>query len=117
LEDAEAKGGQHRRLELAHGPLGKLGDHVIERRLALHDAVGEPGRQRALARVELQPPRLAVQRTVGPRVLLEDAPDDRVRASARGRHARGRTLTARLGLPARLAEEVVRASLYAWLQF
>src|SRR5262249_55207789 len=113
----EAQRGQHRRVELGRRPVRERGDHVVERRLALDDAVGQLRRQRALARIELQSPRFAVQRAVGPRVLLEDTPDDRIRAGARGRRAGGRTLTCGLGFPARLAEEFFRASLYAWLQF
>ena len=54
----------------------------------LDGAVGELLGQRAVARVEPAAARLAVQRAVGPRALLEDAAHDRIRAGARGCDAR-----------------------------
>ena len=69
---------------LAAGRRGKRLDHVVERGHALDGAVAELRGQREIARVQPQALRLAVQRAVGPRALLEHAPHDRVRARARG---------------------------------
>ena len=56
-------------------------DDVVERRPALHRAVGQTHGQRAVARIE--PARLGVQRAVGVGALLEDAAHDRERAEPR----------------------------------
>jgi hypothetical protein len=82
LEDAESERGQDRGLEPARRPLGERGDHVVERRAPLDGAVGELGGERALAGRQLEPRGLGVQRAVGVRILLEDAPHDRVRTRA-----------------------------------
>ena len=68
-------------------PPGERLDHVVERRPPLHDPVGEAHRERAVARGEAEPRRLAVQRPVRVRALLEHPPDDGERARARGRDA------------------------------
>ena len=64
-------------------PAGQALDHVVERGDALDGAEAQLRGQREVARVQPQAPRLAVQRAVGPRVLLEHAAHDRVRARAR----------------------------------
>ncbi len=84
LEHAEPQRGEHGGLELGDRPPGERLDHVVERRAALHGAVGEPRGERAVARLEAVAARLAVQRAVGVGALLEDPPDDRVRARASG---------------------------------
>ena len=56
---------------------------MVERADALDGPVGEPLRERAVARV--QPLGGAAQRPVGVRVLLEDAPDDLERRPPRRR--------------------------------
>ncbi len=90
LVRAEAQRRAHRRVELAHRPLPELLDAEVERAHALHRAVGEPLRERAVAVVE--PVDGARQRAVGVRVLLEDAEDDVERGSPRGcDHRRPRT--------------------------
>ena len=58
-------------------------DHVVERGHALDGAVAELGGQREIARVQPQALGFAVQRAVGPRLLLEHAAHDGVRARAR----------------------------------
>ena len=57
LVRAEAERRAHRRIELAHRPLAERVDRVVERAHALHGAVGEPLRERALALVEVASPR------------------------------------------------------------
>ena len=52
---------------------------------ALDGAVREPGRERAVARVEPEPLGLAAQRPIGPRAVLEDAAQDGVSDAAGGR--------------------------------
>ena len=84
LEHAEPQRGEHGGLELRDRPPRQRLDHVVERRAALDDAVGEPHGERAVTRLEAVAARLAVQRAVGVGALLEDPPDDRVRAGASG---------------------------------
>ena len=88
LVEAEAQRGEHERLEPLDRAPGERLDQVVERRPALHRAVGQAHRERALARVEPEPARLAVQRAVGPRPVLEDAPQHGKRACTRRRTAR-----------------------------
>ncbi len=52
LVRADPKGGQHRRIELAHGTAAEGFDSVIERANALHRAVSDALGQRAVAIVE-----------------------------------------------------------------
>ena len=80
---AEAQRSAHRRVELAHRPLAERVDRVVERAHALHGAVGEPLRERALALVEVA--RGGAKDAVGVRVLLEDAQQHLVRDAARRR--------------------------------
>ena len=84
LEHPEPQRGQDGGLEPRDRPSGQLLDHVVERRAALDDAVGEPRGERAVARIEAVAARLAVQRAVGVGALLEDPSNDRVRAGASG---------------------------------
>ena len=92
-------------VELLDRAPGEDGDHVVERRRALDGAVGELGRERAVAGVEARAARLGVQRPVGPGVLLEDAAQDRVGDGSGGadRGGAGRTLS---WGPDRLAERL-----------
>ena len=57
LVGAEPQRGAHGRVELAHGPPAERLDRVVERAHALHRAVRELHRERAVARVERPPPR------------------------------------------------------------
>ena len=84
LVEPEAQRGADGRVEPLDGPLGQLLRERVQRGLALDGAVGEPGGQRAVAAVQPAAPRLAVERAIGPRVLLEDAPDDCKRACTGG---------------------------------
>ena len=84
LEHAEPQGGEHGGLEPLDRPPGQLFDHVVERRAALDDSVDEPRGQRAVARFEAPAAGLAVQRAVRVGSLLEDPPNDRIRAGASG---------------------------------
>ena len=88
LVEAEPQRGPHQRLELRHRAPGERLDQVVERRPALHRAVGQARRQRALARVQPEPARLAVERAVGPGALLEDPPQHGERARTRRGTAR-----------------------------
>ena len=63
----------------------ELLDEVVERQPPLDGPERELHRQRPLARIEVL--RLAVQRAVGVRALLEDAPDDGEGDAARRRDA------------------------------
>ena len=75
---------------LRTGRLPELLDPEVERAHALHRAVGEPLRERAVAVVE--PFDGARERAVGVGLLLEDAQNDVERGAARGRdHRRPRT--------------------------
>ena len=65
LVGAEAQRREHRRVELARGPASERLDRVVERAHALHRAVGELHRERAVAVVE--PGRSAAAGTPGPR--------------------------------------------------
>jgi hypothetical protein len=89
LEGTESQRGQHRGVELGDRPAGQLGDHVVQSGAALDRAIRELGRERVVARVKAQAARLAVQRAVGPRPLLEDTAEDRERART-GRRDTGR---------------------------
>ena len=87
LVQPEAQRGQHRRVEARGRALGELLDQVVERALALHGAVGESHRKRAVARIER--PRLGLQRLVGVGAVLEHPAQHGVGAAARGRRDRG----------------------------
>ena len=63
-------------------------DQVVERRLALHGAVGELRRERPLARVQPQPARLAGSARSAQAPCSNTRRIDRVRARARGGDAR-----------------------------
>ncbi len=76
LVEPEPERGEHDRLEPVGRAPGERLDQVVERRAALDRAVGQPHGQRALARVEVEPARLAVQHAIGPRPVLEDAAQD-----------------------------------------
>ncbi len=76
LEEAQAQTGQDGRLEASRRAPGQdLGERV-ERGAPLDGAIAQLHGQRALATVQAQPLRLPVERPVGPRVLLEDPPQD-----------------------------------------
>ena len=78
---AEAQGRPHRRVELPHRSLAELLDAEVDRPSALHRAVGQPLRQRAIAIVE--PFDGCGESTVGIGLLLEDAPYDFERSDPR----------------------------------
>ncbi len=82
LVGAEAERGEHRPVELPDGPLAEPVDPEVERAGALHGAVGEPLRERAVALVEPLDGR--GERAVGVRLLLEDTAHDLERGAARG---------------------------------
>jgi hypothetical protein len=84
LEDPEAQCGQHGRIELRGWPAGQALDHVVERRHPLDGPVAELGREPEIARVQPQTLGFAVQRAVGPRLLLEHAAHHGVRRGAGG---------------------------------
>ena len=86
LVEAEPQRRQRRRIELVDGPRELL-DHVVEAQAPLHGAERELHRERPLARVEAA--HLAVQRAIGVRAVLEDAPHDGEGGAPRGRD-RGR---------------------------
>ena len=79
LVRAEAKRGEHRRVELAHRSAAERLDRVIERPDALHRSVRDPLRKRAVALVELLA--RAAERAVRVCVVLEDAAHDVVRCA------------------------------------
>ena len=85
LEHAEPQRAEHGGLELGQRPARERHDHVVERVPPLHDAVGEPHGQRAVAGAQVQSPRLAVQRAVRVGALLEHAARDCERAHPCGR--------------------------------
>jgi hypothetical protein len=80
LEDPEPQRRQHRGLEPLGRATGEPLDHVVERGPALDRAVGEPRREREVARVQLQPLGLPAEGAIGPCAVLEDAAQDRVGA-------------------------------------
>ncbi len=82
LVRAEPQRRTHRRVELPHRPPAERLDRVVERPYALHRAVGEPLRERALALVEALGG--AAEGAVGIRVLLEHAQQHLVRGAPRG---------------------------------
>jgi hypothetical protein len=88
LEYAEPERREHGGLELLDRPAGELGDHVVERCASLYCAVCKPRCKRAVTRVEILAAGFAVKRAVGVGAVLEDAPDHRICACARGRCAR-----------------------------
>ena len=85
LVGAEPERRPDRRVELADGPAAERVDPVVERADALDRSVGDPLGERAVARVELL--RRARERTVGVRIVFEDAEDDLVGGPARRRDA------------------------------
>jgi hypothetical protein len=91
LVGARAQRRPHGRVELAHRAAADRLDGVVERAHPLHGAVGDPHRERPLARVQCL--RRRAEGAVGVRALLEDAPHDLVRHRAR-RHRRPRTNSA-----------------------
>ena len=86
LVGAEPKRRPDGRVELAHRPPAQRLDRVVERPDALHSAVGDPLRERAVAAVE--PRDGAGEHAVGVGVLLEDAAHDLVRRPPRRRDHR-----------------------------
>ena len=89
LQHAEPQRVAHRRVEPLDRPAGAGGDHVVERAAALHRAVGELRRERALARVEPGARRLGRERAVGVRAVPLDAPQHRRGDAAGGRDGGG----------------------------
>ena len=81
LVGAEPQRREHRRVELPHRPLAELLDAEVDRPLALHGAVREALRERAVAVVEAGD--RGRERAVGIRVVLEDAAHDLERGPAR----------------------------------
>jgi hypothetical protein len=79
LEEAEPQRSPRRPIEAIRRPPRKGLDQPVERPLALHRAVDQCGAERVLARIEQGPLGLGVERAIGPRVLLEDALQDRER--------------------------------------
>ena len=84
LQHPEPQRGQHGGLEPRHRPPGQRLDHMVERGAALHGAVRQAHRERAVARVERVPPRFPVQGPVRVCSFLEDPPEHGVGAGARG---------------------------------
>ncbi len=92
LVEPEPQRGEQRRVNARDGPPCECRDQIVERPASLHGAVGEPHRQRAVARVETGGVGLCTQREVGVGAALEDPPHHDIRAGPRGRrstHARG----------------------------
>jgi hypothetical protein len=83
LVQADAQRCPDDRLELLDRPARQSLDQVVERRPPLDGAVGQTHRESALARIQAETARLAVQGTVGPGAVLEDTAHDREGACTR----------------------------------
>ena len=110
LVEPEAERRADGRIEPLDGPAGQLLREGVQRGLALDGAVGQPRGQRAVAAVQPAAPGLAVERAIGPRVLLEDAPDHCKRACTRGGRVRGCDFRCDHGMPVHRFSERHKAS-------
>ena len=84
LEDPEPQRRDDGRLQAVERAAGERLDDVVQRGPALDGAVGEPGREGEVARVEPEPLGLAAERPIGPRAVLEHAAQDGERAMSGG---------------------------------
>ena len=84
LEDPEPQSRDDGRLQAVERAAGERLDDVVQRGPALDGAVGEPGREGEVARVEPEPLGLAAKRPIGPRAVLEHPAQDGERAVSGG---------------------------------